>query len=351
MEAYSIYNVLLRIKYFIILITKNLKLIALFGILGACIGFYLFKVNVKVYEAQSTLMLDKGASSIGALSGALSMASQFGLNGLGDNEAEKMIQVLKSRTVVKSTIFKSIEINDTLDFIANHFINSEWPKEKNILIKLNPRDTSLLIVNDEKKKVIERIYSYFTKQCLFVDVSNEGIIGLTVKLKSEGLALKLNKELVKKMSEYYSANLTEKEVKNLNLINKKLDSIKSRLAIAEVKYLSFKDNNIASVKAQARLEEIRLRRDVELLNKLYIEAVKNHEFAKFELEYEKPLIQIIDSPMKPLNANKIGLVISLILYSFFGVFIALLFVIGRDLWRQVSTKMSEIEQDLSSKLN
>lgn len=351
MEPYSIYNVLLRIKYFIILIIKNLKVIALFSLLGSGVGFYYFKVSIKVYEAQCTLMLDKGDSSIGGLSGALNMASQFGLNNLGDNEAEKMIQVLKSRTVVKSTFLKTIKINDTLDCIANHFMTSEWSEEKDNLVTLSLQDTSLLELNNEKKKVIERIYGYFTKQCLFAKLSNEGIIDLTVKLKAEDLALKLNKELVKKMGEYYYANITEKEVKNLSLINKKLDSIKSKLAIVEIKYLSFKDNNIASVKAQARLEEIRLRRDVELLNKLYIEAVKNHEFAKFKLEYEKPLIQIIDSPMKPLSTSKVSLVSSLILFSFLGGFISLLFVIGRDLWKQISTKMNEIEKGISSNLN
>ena len=47
--------------------------------------------------------------------------------------------------------------------------------------------------------------------------------------------------------------------------------------------------------------EMRLRRNVEVCNSIYIEGVKQLEISKFALLEQTPFLQIIDQPTLPLN--------------------------------------------------
>jgi len=67
------------------------------------------------------------------------------------------------------------------------------------------------------------------------------------------------------------------------------------------------------------LEEIRLKRDVEILNIMYGEIVKNLEVSKFTLLNNEPLLNIIDSPTLPLKVNKLSIIVAFILFSIFGM--------------------------------
>ena len=69
------------------------------------------------------------------------------------------------------------------------------------------------------------------------------------------------------------------------------------------------------------LEEIRLKRDVEILNIMYGEIVKNLEVSKFTLLNNEPLLNIIDRPTLPLKVNKLSMIAAFILFSILGLLI------------------------------
>ena len=66
------------------------------------------------------------------------------------------------------------------------------------------------------------------------------------------------------------------------------------------------------MKAKVKLE--RTRRDVEMLNLMYAEVLKNMEIAKFNLESQTPMLQLVDVPTYPLTMVKA----SKILYTLVG---------------------------------
>jgi len=85
------------------------------------------------------------------------------------------------------------------------------------------------------------------------------------------------------------------------------------------------------------LEEIRLKRDVEILNIMYGEIVKNLEVSKFTLLNNKPLLNIIDSPTLPLEVNRMSIVLAFILFSILGGFlISFYFIIKQIIKEELS---------------
>ena len=71
--------------------------------------------------------------------------------------------------------------------------------------------------------------------------------------------------------------------------------------------------------------------DVQASTAVYGEIVKNLEISKITLRQEKPLIQIIDSPVLPLIINKVSKVKGIIIGFILGGFLTILFLLSKRL--------------------
>ena len=63
------------------------------------------------------------------------------------------------------------------------------------------------------------------------------------------------------------------------------------------------DQAVGVFKFKGKIKQARLRKDNELLSLMYAEVIKNKEIAKFNLDQEKPVFQIIDQPSLPLEQH------------------------------------------------
>jgi uncharacterized protein involved in exopolysaccharide biosynthesis len=72
--------------------------------------------------------------------------------------------------------------------------------------------------------------------------------------------------------------------------------------------------------------------DVQVNSALYGELVKNLELARMALRRETPLIQVIDTPLLPLDKNKLGRLKGGLMFGAVAAFLAILFFIGRKLF-------------------
>ena len=73
-------------------------------------------------------------------------------------------------------------------------------------------------------------------------------------------------------------------------------------------------------------------REVEVLNTMYLEIIKNLEISKMTLLNKTPIINIIDKPILPLEEEKISKAAG-ILGGFLGGFLAVCFFVFRKLFR------------------
>ena len=76
-------------------------------------------------------------------------------------------------------------------------------------------------------------------------------------------------------------------------------------------------------------------RDKMVLQTMYAEVIKNLELSKLAMAQETPVIQIIDTPILPLDRKKFGKLKGLILGTFLGGFLTIIALIIRKVYREI----------------
>ncbi|MGB3947986.1 MAG: hypothetical protein WBM13_08375 [Bacteroidia bacterium] len=263
------------------------------------------------YIATTTLMLENNKSGGGG--GALALASQLGLVGSGGGSGialseDKLLEIIKSEAIIKIALFDKVTIDSIEDSFANHFISlfgyTELWKKNDSLRNFKFENTKEKLTKKENA-VFKTFYGQVIGDFLKVEQSpKSGIVKIIIQTPSQEFSKTFNQSLVNALTTFYVDRITEKERKSLIMIQKRVDSVAGALRDAEYAYARWKDGSNQLVKAQGLINEIRLRRDVEVANSMYIEGVKQLEIARFSLLQETPILQVIDAPSLPLSKTK-----------------------------------------------
>ena len=306
-EGLSLIDMINSLKDFLAELKKKWLLVSFIVCISA-VGGLLYSLQSKPkYIATSSMMLESSKGG-GSMSGALALASQFGLMSGGSSAVineDKLIEIIKAETIIKTALFRSATINAKSDMLANHFIDvfgykERWAKDDSLKDFRFVNSKENLNVNENS--VLKLFYGQITKDFLVIDKSKSGIITVTTKTNSELFSKYLNQYLVEAVTSFYINRITEKGRKNIEMIEGRVDSIALALKDAEFTLARWKDGSQQLVKAQGMMAEMRLRRNVEVCNSIYIEGVKQLEISKFALLEQTPFLQIIDQPTLPLNS-------------------------------------------------
>ncbi|MCG9878963.1 MAG: hypothetical protein MH472_00045, partial [Bacteroidia bacterium] len=128
-----------------------------------------------------------------------------------------------------------------------------------------------------------------------------GILFLKTTLPDEILAKRLAEEIYASISDFYILNAIQKQQTNVDLLESKLDSVQQLIREKEAVLGAASDYNFNVFKASGRIDELRAKRDLEILNTIMAELIKNYEFAKITLEQQRPFFKLIDGPTLPLT--------------------------------------------------
>jgi uncharacterized protein involved in exopolysaccharide biosynthesis len=129
----------------------------------------------------------------------------------------------------------------------------------------------------------------------------------------------------------YVSYQTKQSTNTIDFLQNRADSVFLVLERAEEEYARVKDINQRIIKASGRLKELQLMRNVEVLNTMYLELVKNIEMSKLTLLNKTPIIQVIDKPILPLEDTKISFLLISIISFFLALFISIFYIIIRKL--------------------
>lgn len=346
-EGMSLFEMIKSLKEFSIELKKKWLIVSVIVCITSVIGL-VFALNSKPnYSATSTMMLESSKGG-GSMSGALALASQFGLMSGGSSAVineDKLIEIIKAETIIKRALFKRVTIDSVTDILANHYINlfgykKMWEKDdslKNFRFINTVENLSTL-----ENGVLKMFYRQIIKDFLITDKSKSGIITLTTKTKSELFSKYLNQYLVEAVTGFYINRVTEKGRKNVEIIQERVDSISVALAEAEFTLAKWKDASNQLVKVQGMMVEMRLRRNVEVCNSIYIEGVKQLEISKFTLLEQTPFLQIIDQPTLPLNpVGTISPLRGLVFGFIIGFLLAGLYVFSRKKYAELMVELAE----------
>ncbi|MBZ4041975.1 Wzz/FepE/Etk N-terminal domain-containing protein [Flavobacterium hibisci] len=311
------------------------KIILIAGIIGSALGLTYSIIKKPIYTATLSFAVEDEKGG-GGLSGALGLASSFGID-LGGNggsifTGSNLTELFKSRIMVEKTLLSPVTVNGKTISLAEMYIeNNGWrkkwsndPKFAKLEFLPNPNRQLYTRVKDS---ILGKIFENLSKGGLTVAQKDKknSIISIDVSSENEFFAKYFCESLAKQVGEFYVETKSKKARMNMLILQRQTDSIRNELNSAITGVAVANDNtfNLNPALNVRRAPSARRQVDVQANTAILTELVKQTELAKVTLRKETPLIQIIDRPILPLEKERFGKVKGIIsgglLFSFFSV--------------------------------
>jgi uncharacterized protein involved in exopolysaccharide biosynthesis len=180
-----------------------------------------------------------------------------------------------------------------------------------------------------------KIHENLTKNFLSVAKIDKklSIIKVEVKSENEVFSKAFAEALVAQVSRFYVDTKTQKSAKNVAILQHQADSVRQRLnqAIGGVATANDANPNLNPARQVLRVPSQQRQVDVQANTAILTELVKNLELAKLALRRETPLIQVVDKPVLPLEVDKLGKFLGLILGGFLAGFFSVAYLLAKKL--------------------
>jgi len=350
-DEISLKELIIKIKEWVSFLKSKWKVIFIVGIIGALIGLTIALFEKPTYKAILTFAMeeDKGSGG-GGLSGALGLASSFGIDlggagGGGAFAASNLAELMKSRLLVEKVLLEPIEINGKIISLAEFYIQINelregWDKKpslKNIQFLPNADRSNFTLQQDS---ILQQIHkSLIDKEHLSIMQKDKKVTILSIEVTSENeLFSKIFCEsIAKETSDFYIETKSKKSKINVSVLQRQTDSVRNALNGAITGVANETDNvynlnpafNIKG--APSKKKQIDVQANTAILTNLVVQL----ELAKITLRKETPLIQLIDRPILPLQKEKFGKLKSLVLGGFLAGFLYILYLIFGRLYRKM----------------
>ncbi len=327
----SVTDIFASIKSAFAYLRRRWILIVVISIAGAGAGLAYAILKKPTYIAVCTFVLDDGGKG-GGLGQYAGLAALAGIDVAGNGDlfqGDNIIELYKSRLMIEKTLLSEVEINGKNQLLIDRYIEfnklrPKWKKHDGI--------DSVAFLGDPEKfnrhqdSIITDIVDIFNKKYLAVIKPDKklSIIDVGFNSKDELFAKEFTTTLVKTVSDFFVDTKTKKSYQNVQILQHQADSVKQMLnaSISGVAYASDAAPNANPMLQSLRVPSQKKQVDVQASSAVYAEIVKNLEIAKINLRQEKPLIQVIDSPVLPLPIDKVSKVKGIII----GFFIGLVFI-------------------------
>lgn len=341
-DEMSLKELLLKLQEWWTYLLAKWYIILIAGIIGGVIGLAYAKSKITVYTAELSFALEDEKS--GGLGGAAGIASQFGIdlggNGGGAFSGDNLMELMKSRSMVEKALLTEVNVKGKKVTLAELYISFNklrevWannPELKNIKF-LSGADRSTYSIQQDS--ILGGFYRTIIQNNLTVDKKDKKLSIILVKVVSTNeLFAKLFTEVITKVvADFYIDTKTKKSVQNLKILQHQTDSVRRALNGAMTGVASSFDANpnanpsrqVLRVPSQSRQV------DVQANSAILNELVKNLEISKVSLRKETPLIQIIDSPILPLDRIAFSKSKGIAIGGLIGGFLIIIFFIVKKL--------------------
>jgi hypothetical protein len=323
-DEITLKDIILKIQYwFSILWPQRFRLIALSLTVGLMAALYTKFLTKAAYTASYELFFQE--ESVG-LSGAMRLASNFGLGSLGVGSASSSATVkeyLTSRSNIANAMTTDLENGRLIDRYYAEEIekDEEFAQEFTAKFGINQRFTD---------SILTEVSVALNKGIIGADFNEEnGVLAFDVTSDDETFTYDLAELLVKSTEEQFKDWKREKGVDAVNAFQRKVDSLELALGATLRRLGEYQDQNNSLISAVYKMEQMRLTIDMESLKLAYGEYVKGLEMSKAELMSLEPPFKYFDDPTYPLHKDKGSVAKSMIFGSVITGFLLMLFFIGR----------------------
>ena len=340
-DKITLKEVILNFRGWITFFLGQWKFFLLAAIIGMVLGALVSIFKKPVYHAETTFVLEE--SDMGGMGQVSGLASLIGIN-LGSMsgpsgifQGENIMELYKSDNMLGKTLLSPFDDKTLLidRFIGFNELDKKW-ESKVDLASLNfsiPRE-NFSVTQDS---VVKEISKLIREKHLSVEKPNRklSIIYVTVSSKDELFSKVFNESMVENVNTFYFETKTKKTAENLTILQMQADSVRAVLDENLMEFANIADRIpfpnalVQSATVNSRRKQV----DIQAASAVFAEITKNLEIAKVNHRNNSPLIQIIDSPRYPLKITKIKLLKGIVFGAFLMVFVAMVFLYFRQLYR------------------
>jgi uncharacterized protein involved in exopolysaccharide biosynthesis len=282
------------------------------SLLGGISGILYGWLEKPLFRADLTFVCNNDPSS--KINPYMGLASQLGIDLSAEESAftgNNLTDVLKSRALIQKALLSEVKKGDNNILLINYLIQSglwdiDWQKK--------PLLAHLIFHKDWREgdrnvdSVFKEITATFSKNFLTVEKTDRAvdIIRIRFEYKDEFLAKMFVEQLIRNAMEDYIHYKSDQSRQNLLILEKQVDSVKQKLSGNIADIARNNDLNVNPVRQIVKTGSQSKQVDLQANTILYGELLKNEELAKINLRKETPCIQVLDTPMRPLEKIRLG---------------------------------------------
>jgi uncharacterized protein involved in exopolysaccharide biosynthesis len=329
-----------KIKWAISFLLKKWWLFMIVGFVAGVAGVLYASFQEPSYESRLSFALDDGGSS-GGLSGAMSLAAQFGLNiGGGGKDifaGDNILEIMKSRRMVERVLLSVDTFENKAYTLVEYYLrklNKPNPKLDQVSFPVGLERARFSYIQDS---VLNNVYQDFFTTYLVAQKPDRKLSIYEVKVTStnERFTKVFTDRLVLETNKFYTEICTKKSKGTLDILEQRVANMQGNLNASISDRAATQDANLNPAFAQAQVPVLKQQTNMQVYGAAYAEMFKNLELARFQYLKEIPLMQIIDAADYPMKKIKLGKLKTGILFSIFSVLLTTLF-----LWFKITFKKS-----------
>lgn len=341
----SLKDVLIKMNNGIRYLLTKWLIILVFGVTGAALGLIASFLLKKKYVAELTFILeDSKTNPLGSLMG---LASDFGLDmgggtGSGIFSGDNILQFLQSRLMVEKALLSVVNVDNKQQTLADLYIQVYEMKEglKDIPSVggfYYPPNLSRNRFTLQQDSILKIIQGKIVKDNLIIEKPDKKLSFVSVKCASlsEMFSKLFTEQLVDLATDFYIDTKTKRNKENIDRLQVQADSIELMLNKKTYSAASVNDLNMNPARQVTRVSSELAQRDKMVLQTMYAEVVKNLELSKIAMAQEKPLIQIVDTPILPLEQKKLRKSLGIIGGGFLGGILAIIALLTSFLYKDI----------------
>lgn len=341
-DEFSINYLLDRINFFLNLLYVLKTRIFFTSIIILALTFSYNYLIPPTYYAQTNFVLDNDNSDgMGELS---SIASLAGVNPSSFIDASSLFQIdniqdlYKSDVMLKKTLLSKGVFKNKEDLLINRLGEIEKKIRKwnlnNITFDKN------LNLSRAQDSIIKKEIKNIRKKNLIVSKPSRKttILNISFNHKNEEFAKIFNEKLVLNVNDFYAKSKSFKTGINLSVLQRESDSVRLVLnnSIQKLADLDERLPNSNPLLKTSRTPYQKALIDVQANTAIFQELVKQLELAKVSHRNSMPLIQVIDSPIFPLENSKWKFSETLLYGIVLGLFFSVVFNLLWNFFRKFS---------------
>lgn len=342
-EEISLKDLILNLQDWVKYLWSKWLIILIVGLLGGGIGLWKSINTMPTYIAKLNFVLEdsKGGGGLGGLGGLAAMAGvNLGAGGGGLFQGDNILELYKSRHMLTETLLSPVD-NQGEELLVDRYVAMNELRDA-------WSDTELETINFDVPRA-QFTLQHDSLMGLFVKNIRENtltvrkpdkllsLIEVEVKAPDEVFAKVFTETLVSKVSAFYVEGRTQKSQENLDILQYQVDSVRRELnrAIGGVAASTDANPNANPARQVLRVGSAQRQVDVQANQAILTELVKNLELAKVTVRKDAPLIQIVDSPILPLEQERLGKVKAIVLGGLIAGFLIVALLVGRKFYRDI----------------